>query len=516
MTTLEAVIEIGSTGIRMLVAQLDMNPLQSSKAWSILDKSELPVPLGRDVFSNGFVTRETLLQCLQILKRFKEQLASWNISDKHVTVIATSAIREAKNRDAVLDRIMVKTGFRVKVVDGIEENRLMYLAVSECFKDSLANVHLEGTNSIILEVGGGSSEIMLIEQGKMAGVHSLRLGTVIIEQQLRAITGSLQEAHRFLEEFIRITRGSLDAELKFANVSQFIAIGAEARIVAEHKGKQISNKLTIISRDAFNSFADEIQQYSIEECIAMFKIPYAEAQALHIGLMAYKFFLQFTNAQVVLIPDTSIREGLILSRFNEPDKILQQDFESQIVASALTLAKKYKADEKHALYVKKISLKLFDALKKELGLDEKSRLLLEVSAILHDIGMFIRADNHEEHSMYIINHSDIFGLSRDDISIISQVAYYHRGNHSTQNNSQFAMSSRSDRITILKLTAILRIADAIDRGHSQKINDFTIDFRSDTLIIRCKETHNLVLERLAVTQKSNVFESVFGYKVLLS
>ena len=510
----EAVIEIGSTGIRLLIAQIDAPAGTEKHGWSIIDRSELPASLGRDVFTTGNISRETLLQCLQILKRFQEQLTGWAIDQNHVTVIATSALREAKNRDAVLDRIMVKTGFRIKVIDGIEENRLMYLAVTECLKNG--TVHLDGMNSIILEVGGGSTELMLIEQGKMAGVHSLRLCTVIIEQQLKAMMGSLQDASRFLEKFIRMTRGALDAELNLDNVRQFIAVGSEAQIAAQNCGTVISDTIRIISRDDFDNFVDEIQAYSIEECVARFKIPYTEAQALHIGLMAYQFFLHSTDAREILVPNTNIREGLLLSKLRQPDEDLQQDFNSQIIASALTLARKYKTDEKHAEYVRMIAAKLFDTLKNELGLTDKDRMLLEIAAILHDIGSFIKVDNHEEHSMYIINNSDLFGLTRDEIAIISQVVYYHRGNHLPQNNIQFATRTRADRISILKLTAILRLADAFDRGHLQKINDFTIDFRPDTLIIKCENTHNLMLERLAVAEKANVFESVFGYKVILS
>ncbi len=510
MTSPEAVIEIGSTGIRLLVAQI----IDSASRWSIIDRSEMPVSLGKDVFTDGIISRETLLECLHILKRFTEQISTWRIDKEHITVIATSALREAKNRDAVLDRIMVKTGFRVKVIDGIEENRLMYLAVSECLRNE--KVGIEDANSIILEVGGGSTEIMLIDHGKMAGVHSLRLGTAIIEQQRKTLMGSFQNASKFLEEFIRITRGSLEAEFSLSNISMFIAVGTEVQIAANNYGQIISEKLRIIKREDFNKFVDEIKGYTVEECVARFKIPYADAQSLHIGLKAYKYFLSFTSAENILVPYTNIREGLLLGRILEPEQNLQQDFTSQIIASALTLARKYKADEEHAQYVRMISLKLFDYLKEELGLEEKSRVLLEVAAILHDIGMFIRADNHEEHSMYIIEQSDIFGLTRDEISIISQVAYYHRGKHRPQYNTQFSMSNRADRITILKLTAILRLADALDRGHSQKINEFSIKFQTDSLVISCSHNQDLALERLAVTQKSDFFESVFGYKVFLN
>ena len=183
MTETRAVIEIGSTGIRLLVVEL-VETDSPQQGWKAVDRSEQPVPLGRDVFTTGVVSRDTLLSCLHIIHRFQEQIKSWGIIPSHVTVIATSALRTAHNRDAVLDRIMVKTGYRVQVIDGIEQNRLMYLAVWNCFQDNLA--FLQEHNSIILEVGGGATDIMLIAQGQIAAVHTLRLGTVSIEQHLKS------------------------------------------------------------------------------------------------------------------------------------------------------------------------------------------------------------------------------------------------------------------------------------------------------------------------------------------
>jgi exopolyphosphatase / guanosine-5'-triphosphate,3'-diphosphate pyrophosphatase len=505
----EAVIEIGSTGIRLLVAELATDGKRT-----ILDRSELPVDLGRDVFTSGTVSRDSLLQSLSILNRFREQLGGWGITPDETTVIATSALREAKNRDPVLDRIMVKTGFRVKVIDGIEENRLMYLAVTECFKDSQTNIREQ--DSIILDVGGGSTEMMLIEKGKMAGAHSMRLGTVIIEQQLRAMMGSLDDARRYIDEFIRNTKGSLNNELNLSKVQQFIAIGSDARIAAVYAGRQISPSLWMIKRDDFDRFVNELQGYSTDECVAHFKISYYDAQSLHIGLLTYKLFVKLTNVNTILVPETSIRDGLIISKDATPNPELQLEFFSQVTASALNLLRKYGGDEKHAQYVRMISTKLFDALKSELGLPGKARMLLETAALLHDIGMFIRANDHNIHSKYIIEHSEIFGLNKDDITIVSHIARYHRGTYIPQDDPSFISLPRDERLTILKLTALIRVADALDRGHTQRISDFSLTFRNDIMTIVTDGKHHNVLEKIAVTEKSDIFESVFGYKVILA
>ena len=508
MASLEAVIEIGSTGIRLLVAELTEDGNKNT-----LDQCEMPVSLGLDVFTTGSVSRETLLQCIHILLRYKELLVSWDLKPAQTAVIATSAVREAKNRDPFVDRIFVKTGFHVQVIDGIENNRLTYLAVENCLKNA-RNESLT-QNAIILEVGGGSTELMLMEKGKMAGAHSMRLGSVIVEQQLRSMLGSIEDARRYIEEFIFNTKGSLENEIDLQKIERFITVGADPQIVAKIIGQKKSPAIWEISRTDFDNFADTIQNYSTEECAAQYHISQSDAKLLHISLLIFKLFLRLTNAKSILVLQTSIRDGLIISHQNLPDNSLQQNFYSQITASARNLLRKYRGDEKHADFVRKISLKLYDSLAEEIALPEKNRMLLEVSAILHDIGMFIRADEHNKHSHYIITNSEIFGLDREDLDIVALIALYHRGSSKPQDDKNFQILPRAERMTILKLTAILRIADALDRSHRQKLMDFSIKRHQDTLTITTPGTHNTALENIALVQKADMFESIFGYKILI-
>ena len=210
----------------------------------------------------------------------------------------------------------------------------------------------------------------------------------------------------------------------------------------------------------------------MDECVARFKISYNEAETLQVSLLIYNLFLSLTKAEKILSPETNIRNGLLLSQHSNENEELQQEFNTQITASARNLLRKYHGDEKHAECVRMIAVKIYDTLKHELGFSEHVRTLLETSAILHDIGGFIRYDNHNLHSWYIIRNSEIFGLSRKDNTIVSEIAKYHKGSSVPQDEESFLMLPRADRMTILKLTAILRIADALDRGHIQKLMIF--------------------------------------------
>ncbi|MDD7014732.1 MAG: HD domain-containing protein [Spirochaetales bacterium] len=503
-----AVIEIGSTGIRLLVAEIT-----DSSKHNILDRSEQLVNIGRDVFTTGAISRETLLLCIQILTRYKEQLKGWGLTENETIVIGTSAIREAINRDPFVDRVKVKTGYTVRVIDGIEENRLMYIAVTECLKEE--NAIMRESNSIILEISGGATEMMIMEKGRMIGAHSLRLGSVIIEQNIRSLTRNMEDTRRFIEEFIHNTQKSLASEIDFSKIQQFIAVSGDLKLISLFIGKQVTPFLWEITRKDFETFVDEVMHYSPEECVAKFKINYSETNTFLISLLSYRKFVELTNVQSIIVPDITIREGVILSNSEQQNLNLVTDFNSQIIASAVTLLKKYNGDYNHAKYVKEKSVKIYDALEHELGLNLHARTLLEVSAILHDIGMFIGADNHHIHGKYIVSNSEIFGISMEDRQLIALITGFHKGNKMPQDDEEFNLLPRNSRMIILKLCAILRVADALDRSHQQKINEFSISFASDSITFRVKGHINLALEKLGLAEKGDLFENVFGYKIVL-
>ena len=507
----QAVIEIGSTGIRMLVAEIT-----EDKKRNILDMSELPASIGRDVFTSGVISRETMISCLQILRRFAEQLKSWGIQPKDTIVLGTSAVRDATNRDPFVDRIKIKTGFIVRVIDGLEENRLMYIAVTECLKGARVDGQdIMQDDSVILEIAGGTTEMMLIENGRMVGAHSIRLGTVIIEQQVRSIKGGIEDARSYIEEFIRNSKSQFNAEMNLDKVKKFIAVGTDMKIAALFTGKSVTPFLWQIQREDFDRFADEIQHYSVEEVIDKFKLNYSDAQTFKISLLTYKYFIQLTRATSIIVPETSLREGVIITSIANPSGELQLEFSAQVAASAAALRRKFQGGEKHPEYVRSMALRIYDSMQMELGLAPHSRLLLEIAAILHDAGMFIGAKDHNLHSEYIIRNSEIFGFSRDDISIVAQIARYHKGNKLPSDDAEFKLLPRETRMTVLKLTSILRVADALDRSHRQRLTDFTINFAKDSITFRVKGRNNLNLEKLAIEEKGGLFENVFGYKIVL-
>ena len=195
---LVAILEIGSTGVRLLVAETFANG-----TWRVLDQANKHISLGRDVFTSGRVSRESVQECLAVLRFFMELIDGWGVSENNIHVLATSALRAAKNRDMLVDMVLQKIGCKISIVEGVEETRLIYLAVRYAMKNDLPLFWR--ANSLIIELGGGSTEIMLLRRGKMVAAHSLKLGTIMVDQQLRLAMGSPGFQERYLNETIRNT-----------------------------------------------------------------------------------------------------------------------------------------------------------------------------------------------------------------------------------------------------------------------------------------------------------------------
>ena len=504
---LVAVLEIGSTGIRLLVAEIFPDG-----RWQAMDRAGKPVALGRDVFNSGQVSRESFLECISLLKNFLEFLRGWGIDDADIHVIATSALRVARNRDVFVDRVRQETGLMLNIVEGLEENRLMYLAVRFALKNDWPLFWR--ANSMILEIGGGATEIMLLRRGQMVAAHSLKLGTILIDQASRIGSSSVQE--RYVSENIRNTSEFLSSELDLTHVRTFIIAGFDASIAAARVGTNLNEHCSIINREAFTGFVRQVQDYTLEECMEKLQMPFWEAETFIPGILVNKLLLDRTGAAQVVVPRVSIREGFLIDLAQGVEPALQEDFFSQIFASAVSLGRKYHIDEPHCRHVASICMSLFDALIREHGMNRRERMVLEVSAMVHEIGMFIRASGHNLHGQYIIANSDIFGLKREELDIIGNVIRYHRGAPPSPTDIDYIALQREERILVLKMVSILRVADALDRGHSRQLKLKAVEKKSETVVLHTEGSGDISLELLGLDEKGGLFQEVFGYKIVVN
>jgi exopolyphosphatase / guanosine-5'-triphosphate,3'-diphosphate pyrophosphatase len=505
---LVSVIDIGSTAIRLVIAEI-----VRENEWSTLDRAIRPLSLGRDVFLRGSLSTGAMREAIAILESFQELLRGWRIAPEDVRVIATAAIREARNRDIFLDRVQVRTGFRINVVEGIEENHLTYIAVQHAIEE--LRPQFSRSNAMILEVGGGTSELMVLKRGRMVAAHNLGIGTLRVEQQLQKQFFDNVRVEDYLRENIRITRDALNTELRLDRIRFFVAVGGDARTVAERVGTREGEYFSVIKRESFIGFLEELKSRSVEECVRDLKLTWTEAEGLYPALLILRIFLDTTTAGQLIVPDVSIREGVLLSFAADPTHGIRREFRQQVLNSAIGLGRKYHYDEAHAQHVSTLALSIFDQLRDEHGMGEHVRLLLEVAGLLHDIGYFVRPDGHQKHGQYIVENSEIFGLSRTDLAMVGNVVRFHRGASPRAGRSGFGALRWTQRMTVLKMTAILRVADALDRGHAQRVRTVTLGREGDDMVVQCEYTGDISTEQHGLDQKGGMFEEVFGYQVVM-
>jgi exopolyphosphatase/guanosine-5'-triphosphate,3'-diphosphate pyrophosphatase len=208
-----------------------------------------------------------------------------------------------------------------------------------------------------------------------------------------------------------------------------------------------------------------------------------------------------------------VKDGLLLDLLETLQDESKRTHRDQVLDSALQLGQKYSFDEGHGTTVAEFATKLFDDTASLHDLDDEARLLLEVAALLHNLGTFININGHHKHSYYLLSNSPLIGLSDEQRAIVANVARYHRKSPPTLDHEPYRALSPKERVLVSKLAALLRVADSFDREHGGKVSSFQVEQKGSQFLIQLKGKGDLLLERWAITQKSDLFEEVFGLKV---
>ncbi len=496
-----AVIDIGTIAMRMVIAEVG-----AKNDIRYLEQLQKPVSFGKDVFKTGRLSSAAMRQGVSILQGFKTVIDAYGI--KKIQAIATSAVREAQNRENFIDQIYVRVGIEVEILDGPEENRLELIAVEHALE---GKIDLEKKNCLIVEIGSGSTEMIIMDQGQVSVTRTLPIGSVRLPEQVLGGKGDPGLIQRVLKRSIREIAQHVAREVKMEPIDTFIALGGDMRFVSQQLLPETPDRFTLLGKKEFVNFVAQIGKMTPEEIAGKYTLDYGHAESLYPALLFYLNFLNETKAEQIIIPKLSIRDGLLLELAQFFSGYKRTDVSKQVINSAQHLGAKYKYDKTHAGCVAALALKLFDLLAPDHGMKSRERLLLEVSGLLHDIGSYISPSGHHKHSFYLVDAAEIFGLRKADKSIVANVVRYHRRVPPRETHVPYMSLAKADRATVSKLAAILRVADALDTSHQQKIRTFTLERSENTYAIWVpKETGDVSLERESLRRKGDMFADVFG------
>jgi len=500
-----AVIDMGASAVRLVVAELP-----TAGPPRLLEEATRAVQLGRDAFTSGRLGAPTIEAALRALEGFRRMMDAYGVV--RYRAVATSAVREAINRDTFLDRVRLRTGIDVEVIDGSEENRLSYMAVRDALRDHPA---LAQGDTLLAEVGGGSADLSYLRDGEPIYSGTYALGSIRMRQNLASWYGSHEQRVRLYRRTVQNIVEDMRREMPMREARHFIALGGDARFVADELAPADTPGASarLLSREHFLAFCDETAALDDEQLVDRHHLQVAEVETLVPALIVYRELLAETQAESVLVPEASLRAGLLLDMVRTEQGHGIEDFSGQVLASAAALGEKYRYDARHARQVALLATRLFDDLRPEHGLSVRDRLLLEVAALLHDIGIFVSLRGHHKHGQYILSVSEIFGLSRDDMAIVSNVARYHRRGTPNKSHLPFMALDSGDRVLVNKLGAILRVANALDADHLQKVRDVRVLREEDQWVLEVDGGGDMTLERLAALARSDLLTEVFGRKV---
>ena len=502
-----AVIDIGASSIRLRIAEISSNGTIRS-----LESLHQAVRLGKDAFSTGRIQSATVEECIQVLLGFRRVMLEYGVTrDDQIRAVATSALREAENRAAVLDRLYMSTQINVEVIEGAEENRLTYIAVQDILEQE---PKLEMKEAVIVDVGGGSTELLLLQNGRISYAQSYRLGALRMRETLEAYRAPTDRVRSVLTQHIQHFVEQIRRTTPVSHVPQLLAVSGDAQFAAALLAPDWPQvRVSRLDITEFNALAEKLVPVPVDDLVRSYRLPYQTAETIGPGLLAYAHLAKLFKVKELIVPKCSLRDGLLKEMAAPGAWTLE--YTEQVMHSALSLGRKYQVDEKHAKHVAELSVRLFRELRPEHQLDKRFELLLHIAALLHEVGNFISDRSHHKHSMYIILNSELFGLTRRDITLIALIARYHRRAIPRPYHVEFQGLDRDSRIAVLKLASILRLADALERNHMQLVRDLTFARQKGQFLITVRGGGDLALERLALREKGNMFEEVYGLKPAL-
>ena len=501
-----AAIDVGANALRMVIAEV----LPDGRI-EVLERLQRAVRLGQDTFRRGRLGAASMRAAVAILRDYHELLKLYHV--ERVRAVATSAAREASNADTFLDRIYIATGLKVEVIGTPEESRLTVSAVRPAVGNVLGANQGE---ALIADVGGGSTLLTLLEDGEIVTSQSLRLGSIRLQELLFTSEDSPERSAELLRYHISNVLTAVQSSLPLKNVKSLIAVGGDARFAARQIGKPTdSEDLVIVEPRDFDKLADRCEQCTPEELSKRYGIPFAEAETLNPALLVYQNLLRLTQATQMIVSHVSMRDGLLLELARAVTGQEDRSLQEGVVHSSMAIAQKYHVDLRHAQIVADLAVRFFDELRPEHGLGPRYRLVLEVAGLLHEIGGFVSNRSHHKHSLYLIANSEIFGLNREEIAVVAHVARYHRRSGPKSSHLEYMSLPRETRVTVNKLAALLRVADALARGHIRQARDIHFERQGDDLIVCIPGVADLLLEERAVAAKADLFEDIYGMKVRL-
>lgn len=502
-------IDVGTNSFHLIVASVDSRGMLHT----ILREKEV-VRLGASGGDIKYLTPEAIERGVQTLKRFVNIGQSKNAE---IRAVATSAVREAINRQEFIDLVKKETGIEIEVVSGIEEGRLIYLGV-------LHSLPIVNQKALLIDIGGGSTETIIGYQGNIQYVHSEKLGAIRLTIRFglddEIPENKIDECRKYIRGvwtpiFNKINKIGYDVFVGTAGT--IINIGIMSLIQNDKPVPDILNGTLLTRKDVLKTIKKIVQAKNLKERKAIPGMDPQRADIIVGGALILEYALEYLSIDKLYISTFGLREGIVYDTLEKKKEIETQQHLNRLRESTIySIANQYGVNLKHGHHVRDIALKIFDATKNIHKLGIREREWLEASAILHDVGYHISVEQHHKHSYYIISHCIMPGFTTDEAEIIANIARYHRKSHPKKKHENFQRLSEEKQEVVKKLAGILRIAEGIDRRQIQAVRDCEVIQHNSQITIRlipANNDTNIDVELWGAKRRKLLFEEATGINI---
>lgn len=509
---ISAAIDIGTNSFHLVVAKVN-----EKGAIKILTREKEVVRLGKSSAEMKYLSEDAMQRGITTLKRFKLICDSF---DAGVRAVATSATREALNKNEFIDRVFDSTKIKIEIVSGFEEARLIYLGV-------LQALPVFNEKILLIDIGGGSTEFLIGEKGNVLYANSIKIGAVRLTEKYftdgKFRKTNIDEARMYVKSIINpVIREIIEYNFKNAvgtsgtitNIGMII--NAEEQNIVDEQFNY--NSFSYNKESLYKTLKRITKCEKVSDIKEIKGLDQDRTDIITAGAIILEQIFLELKLENITLSNFSLREGILLDTIDkEHNTLLKEDLSDIRYRSIINLAENCRYDKPHSEQVLKLSLRIFGQIAKDYNLTGKDEEYLEAAAILHDIGHSLSHSQHHRHSYYLIRNCELLGFNDEDIEIIANTARYHRKSNPKIKHENFNKLSPKNKDRVKKLSSILRIADGLDRGHNSVIKDVNVEIyeKEFHFIVKTENNTNPELEIWGANMRKDLFEEVFGKEVLI-
>lgn len=498
-----AAIDVGSY-------ELSMKIFEVSKARGIheIDHIRHSIDMGTETYITGKLGYERAEELCRILGEFRDIMKSYQVET--YKAYGTSAIREMKNKAILLDQVEQRTGIKIDVLSNSEQRFLDYKSIAFQGEEFLKIIE---NPTAIVDIGGGSIQLSLFDKDILVSTQNMKLGVLRLRERLQHLEASFGKYESLVEEMVE---SQMDVYkklyLKERQIKNIIVVDDYISALVRNRG----NGNQFADEKVMERYAGLTKTKSLSEIAKMFRMPEEDMPLLYISMVLLRSIMNSMGAELIWAPGVTLCDG-IAYEYGEKNKIVaaDHDFEKDIIACAQNVSKRYRGNRKRGETLEQIALNIFDSTRKIHGLEKRERLLLQLSTILHDCGKYISMVNLGECSYSIIIATEIIGLSHLEREIVANVVKY---NHLEFDYYEAMNSNTMDKesyLKIAKLTAILRLANGLDRSHKEKFKNIKITLKEEKLLITVDTQEDITLEKGLFDARADFFEEVYNIRPVI-